>query len=148
MFLDAAKSHINFNQATVSPDNIDWDYDDAYNYDTDVQMNPEDFDWYEGIFLLENIGDADFYDHLVWWIEREFDFKSPTDTDPESWGAIWRMLNDGGDIHTPVQIALAYQPHYEEERSFIVDGWHRVALYIKAGRTEIPAIIGVPRTKG
>ncbi|MFV8385242.1 hypothetical protein ACNO5E_14230 [Vibrio parahaemolyticus] len=73
-----------------------------------------------------------------------YSFTDHSNADPESWEGIWTELQKGNDIHTRVQIALAYQPCYENERLHISDGWHRVALYIKAGRKTIPAIVGIP----
>jgi len=147
MFLENAKLNIAHTSEKIPADSICWDYDDAYNPVTDKTLDPHDFDWHFFDFDLNNVGDANFKEILVNFIENEMDFDNLTDQDPDSWEGIWRTLQQGGDIHSPVHIALAYQPLYEEERIYISDGWHRLGLYIKAGRKTIPAIIGVPKQK-
>lgn len=117
----------------AAPETIIWDHDDAYRPDLDLCMEPEQFTWCEVDFDLQNIRDAEFKAHLVNWISRETNLDGISNADPESWEGIWTELQKGNDIHTRVQIALAYQPCYENERLHIADDWHRIALYVKVG---------------
>lgn len=142
MFLESALRGVQMGNETVPACDISWDHDDSYHHDTGYQMLPEHFTWHSSTFDLSNVGDVDFIDWLPYWIEQQHNFELTNQDD--DWSSIWEALSNEGDIHTPVQIAIAYQPHYEEERIFIVDGWHRVAMYIRAGRKHIPAIVGVP----
>jgi len=130
----------------VPCERITWDDEDAYNVDTDKQMLASDFNWYAMSFPLASIGDADFYEYLGDWAFEQLSLDESAKIDENSQEAVWAMIEAGLDIHTPVELALAYQPYYEEERLHIADGWHRIGLYIKAGRTEIPALVGFPKS--
>jgi len=143
MFLEYAKKSLDLSSPVVSPSVICWDMEDAYNYDNDTQMRPEEFTWYKTDFDLSNLGDAAFLKHMISFIEREMDFENLNGE--EDWEEIWDELEKGRDIHSPVHIALAYQPHYDHERVFIADGWHRIGMYLRAGRKTIPAFVGLPK---
>lgn len=152
MFLKRAISQTLDSKPIPQPLDLTWDTEDTYCHLTNTYLKPEQFNWYLIDFALEDIGSPDFIDYLTSWMDCQMDFDHPVAGD--DWHEIWQCLKDGKEITRPVEIALTYQPDYEEERVLITDGWHRISLYVRAGRTTIPAFVGVPknamtlRTKG
>lgn len=120
-------------------DGITWDNEDAYNYVTVYQMEASDYMWVYCDLVIDELC-TKFKETLCMHIEEELHA-----TYPNEYKDILKILESGGDITNPVEIALDWQPYYEDERLHIADGWHRTALYLKAGRTTIPAFVGVPK---